>query len=144
MNDLTFDSRYQNLHMDRANPNSMITVNININTNLASNTTPYLVYRFAHGYNYTPQFWGYWNINYGPGLLDSNGDRVSRRGYGYISWSTAAMPQANFFYTVDSTYVELYFYYEYPFVSPPRYVSGTSGTFTGYVFANDRSNQTYG
>lgn len=129
--------------MDRANENSMITIDVNINTNLSFSSQPRLVYRYAHGYDYTPQFWGYWDVEYGPNMLGPSGERVTRRGYGYITFSTAVAVLANFYYKVDSSYVELYFLYDSQFTDTGRFSAGTKATFTGYLFANDRVNQKY-
>ena len=138
MSDIIYSSKYQNLHMDRARPNSMITVNFSVNTNLAYDPSPRLLYEYAHGYNYTPQFWGLWDVKYGAGL-----DNILKRGYGYISRTTAVATTANFYYEVDYTHVRIYFHFDGLFPASKPNPSGTTGTFTGYVFANDRINQTY-
>lgn len=138
MKGITFYSKYQNLHMDRANENNMITVDLTISSNLGSTDTPYLVYQYEHGYDYTPQFWGLWDIDYGPGLYD-----FTRRGYGFITHNTDAGLAANFYYTVDDTYVKIYFHFNNYGAIPGIYTSGTSARFTGYLFANDRTSQNY-
>lgn len=137
MNQLVYNSQYQNLHMDRANAKAMFTVNININSNLASSETPRLIYQYAHGYNYSPQFWGLWDIKYSSGLSN-----VTRRGYGYITHNTGFGLTASFYYVVDSTFVKLYFLHNSA-VTPKPSTAGTKATFTGYLFANDRTKQDY-
>lgn len=137
MKDIIYNSQYQNLHMDRANPESMKTVKISINTKLTSKTTPRLLYRYKHGYDYTPQVWGLWDIKYSSEL-----GGAARRGYGYITHNTGAGLQADFYYTVDSMYVNLYFKY-FSVLNPGPPTGGTKATFTGYVFANDRTDQDY-
>lgn len=123
--------------MDRAMPEAMKTINISINTNLTSSATPRQVYRYAHGYNYVPQFWGLWDIKYSSALSNN-----IRRGYGYITHNTGAGLTASFYYTVDATFITLYFHFQTT-LSPVPATSGTKATFTGYLFANDRTDQDY-
>lgn len=139
MKELIYNSKHQNLHMDRANKESMKTVNVTINTNLSYSTTPRLVYRYKHGYDYVPQFWGLWDIDYFP---NSSSYTNTKRGYGYITHNTGAGLAANFYYTVDAEHVNLYFIFN-GFISPKPNVSGTKAIFTGYSFANGRNNQDY-
>lgn len=137
MKKIIYTSQYQNLHMDRANPESMKTVQININTNLAASDTPRLIYRYKHGYDYIPQFWGLWDIKYSSGLSN-----VTRRGYGHITHNTGFGLTASFYYTVDTEYVNIYFLHN-SFTTPKPSTAGTKATFTGYLFANDRTKQDY-
>ena len=137
MNNLIYTSQYQNLHMDRAKQDSMKTVQININTKLASSTTPRLLYRYAHGLGYTPQFWGLWDIQYAAGELGG----TKKRGYGYITHNTGSELTASFYYTVDSTYISLYFLFNTADTSVTT--AGTKATFTGYLFSNGRNSQDY-
>lgn len=139
MKNIIYNSQYQNLHMDRANKEAMKTVKVTINTNLAYSSTPRRLYRYKHGYDYPPQFWGLWDINYFP-----NGPtnyRFNRRAYGFILHNTAGTMLCTFYYTVDSEYVNLYLLFNGTVTKPN--ISGTNLTFTGYVFANDRSPQDY-
>ena len=140
MKKLLYDSRNQNLHMDRAKKDSMKTVKLTVNTNLAYSATPRLIHRYAHGYPYVPQFWGLWDIKYAAGGLGGG----TRRGYGFISHNTGFALNADFYYTVDATYVSIYFLFNsVTGLSPKPNTAGTTATFTGYLFANDRSNQDY-
>lgn len=140
MSGIVYTSKYQNLHMDRAVADSMKTVNITINTNLPFSSSAVLLYRYAHPYSYTPQFWGLWDIRMGPNV-GAIANQV-RRGYGGINVSTAIATRAKFFYTVDETHISLYLIYDG--LSTPPNIAGTTATFTGYLFANDRTNQVYG
>lgn len=135
MKDMIYNSKYQNLHMDRAKSFSMFTVNLTSTSALASSATPRLLATITHNLGYVPQFWGLWDIQYGAGL-----DNVVRRGYGYISHNTGIGLTANFYYTVDSTAVKVYFHYETAGTKKP---TGTTAKFTGYLFANDRLTQDY-
>jgi hypothetical protein len=67
-------------------------------------------------------------------------DFTYRRGYGYMIHNTGGGLIANFYYTVDAQYVNLYFHYE---TAGSYDTSDTTATFTGYVFANDRESQDY-
>lgn len=143
MNKLIYNSRYQNLHLDRANKNSMITVKLNINKNFPSNANnSVMLYKFNHGYNYIPQVWGLWDIKYGPGS-----NNVIKRGYGYQVNNTGVGLVFDFYYTVDATSVTLWckfsFWNATGSGNPDPYSKGTVATFTGYIFANDRSSQNY-
>jgi len=150
MSDLIYDSRNQNLHMDRANIESMKTVNVTISSNLSSSANPVLLYTYAHGYNYTPQFWGLWDIDYLPNVqAEYNFLKGKQRGYGYITHNTGIGFVFSFYYTVDSTDIKLYclFTDEAIFNGIPIPVALTNGTtaqLTGYVFANGRGDQQYG
>lgn len=137
MKNIIFNSRYQNLHMDRANVESMKTVTININSNLASSTTPVLVYQYNHNLGYVPQFWGLWDIKYAQGDLGG----ITRRGYGYITHNTGFGLTASFYYTVDSTSIKLYFLFNSQLSGTTT--AGTVAKFTGYLFSNGRNNQDY-
>ena len=123
--------------MDRAKSNSMFTVNINVNSNLASSTTPRLVYQYNHGYGYIPQFWGLWDIQYASGNLGG----VYRRGYGYIVHNTGAGLTASWYYTIDATSIKLYFLFNTSLSGTNT--AGTKATFTGYLFANGCNDQDY-
>lgn len=138
MKNITFYSKYQNLHLDRANAKNMVTVNLTINSSLASTDTPYLIYQYEHGYDYTPQFWGLWDITYGQNLYSH-----TKRGYGYINHNTGAGLTASFYYTVDSTHVKLYFHYNNWAEIGGVNTVGTTAKFTGYLFANGRNSQNY-
>lgn len=139
MKNITFYSPYQNLHMDRANDKNMLTVDLTISSNLASTDTPYLIYQYEHGYDYIPQFWGLWDIHYGTNLGNFN-----RRGYGFITHNTGVGLAANFYYTVDATYVKVYFHYNNTIPGGGGYnTAGTTAKFTGYLFANGRESQNY-
>ena len=139
MKDIIYNSQYQNLHMDRANKESMKTIKVTFNSNLAYSTTPRLLARYKHGYNYVPQIWGLWDINYFPNA--SSTYKLTARGYGYINHNTGAGMTASFYYTVDSEYVNLYFIFNGSVTKPTTV--GMTAVFTGYVFANDRQNQDY-
>ena len=132
-----FSSKHQNLHLDRAKADSMKTVQVNITTNLTSSATPRLLYRYAHGYSYIPQFWGLWDITYAAGNLGG----VKKRGYGYIVHNTGFGLTASFYYTIDATYVNLYFLFNTSLSGTNT--AGTTATFTGYLFANDGQDQDY-
>lgn len=136
MSKFTYLSQYQNLHMDRANPESMKTVNITFNTNLPNSNTPRLMYRYKHGYSYRPQMWGLWNIKYSADLGGSN-----RRAYGNVWHNTGAGLVHTIYYTVDTEYVSLYVLHNAN--GATFRTSGETITFTGYVFANDLTNQDY-
>lgn len=140
MSDFIYDSRYQNLHMDRANFESMKTINITIDTSLPSSSTPVLLYEYEHGYNYKPQFWGLWDINYMP---KESTYAHTTRGYGIVYHNTGFGFVFTFYYNVTETSIELYALYNTA-VSPTPDCSGTTATFTGYLFANGRNSQTYG
>lgn len=137
MKGITFTSRYQNLHMDRAMPNSMKTVNITFNSNLASSGSPILLYQYDHNLGYVPQFWGLWDIKYPNNGLGG----VTKRGYGTIWHNTGLTPRFDFFYTVTSTNIKLYCFYNS--VMPDTGTSGTKVTFTGYLFSNGTNSQDY-
>ena len=137
MKNIIYNSQYQNLHMDRAKLDSMKTVQVNINTNLSSSATPRLLYRYAHGLGYTPQFWGLWDIQYAPGTLGG----TKKRGYGHIANNTGYGLEASFYYTVDSTYISLYFLFDTADTSVTT--AGTTATFTGYLFSNGINSQDY-
>ena len=136
MKNIIYNSQYQNLHMDRAMPNSMKTVDITINSNLASSATPRLLYQYDHNLGYVPQFWGLWDIKYATGTLGG----TRRRGYGYIH-NTGFGLTASFYYTVDSTYISLYFLFNTADTSVTT--AGTTATFTGYLFSNGTDSQDY-
>ena len=140
MSNLIYDSRNQNLHMDRANAESMKTINITFDNDLPSSATPVLLYTYEHGYDYVPQFWGLWDINY---VVASPGLSYRKRGYGYVPHNTGFGFAFSFYYIVDATYVKLYCVFETT-ISPVPACSGTTAQFTGYVFANDRTTQAYG
>lgn len=143
MKDITYSSQYQNLHMDRAKLDSMKTVNVTINTNFTSSATPRLLYRYPHGLPYRPQFWGLWDINYFTNVQSQyNYLKYNRRAYGYVVHNTGAGLSANLYYTVDDTYINLYFHFQTT-LSPVPNTSGTTLTFTGYLFSNSRENQDY-
>lgn len=137
MKNIIYNSKYQNLHMDRAKLDSMKTITVNINSNLPYSSTPVLLYQYEHGLGYTPQFWGLWDIQYAGGNLGS----VRRRGYGYITHNTGFGLTASFYYTVDSTSIKLYFLFNAVFDGVTT--SGTVAKFTGYLFSNGRNNQDY-
>ena len=144
MKGITYLSRYQNLHMDRAKLDSMKTINLTITSNLTSSSTPRMVHRYAHGLGYVPQFWGLWDINYFPNTQTTyNYLKYTRRTYGYVSHDTSAGLTANFYYTVDSTYITLYFHFQTT-LNPVPFTNGTTAKFTGYLFSNDRTTQDYG
>lgn len=129
--------------MDRANKNSMITVDCTITTDLLYSASPRLIYEYAHGYDYTPQFWGLWDVRFANTFTASAPEDRLIRAYGE-AWYGAAEPQAGFYYTVDSSHIRLYFHFDGSFpVSRPNPI-GTTAVFTGYLFANDRTNQVYG
>lgn len=134
---LTYNSRYQNLHMDRANINAMKTVNVTVTSNLPNSSTPILLHRYAHGYSYIPQVWGLWDIHYSSAL--GNG---SKRGYGTILHNTGIGLTCTFYYTVDATYVNCWLIFNTTSTPPPA-TSGMTAKFTGYVFANDLTAQDY-
>jgi hypothetical protein len=136
MKNIIFNSKYQNLHMDRAKLDSMKTITVNINSNLASSTTPVLLYQYEHNLGYVPQFWGLWDIQYAAGDLGG----AKRRGYGYIVHNTGFGLVASFYYTVDSTSIKLYFLFN-TFGSATT--AGTVAKFTGYLFSNGRNDQDY-
>lgn len=143
MKDITYLSRYQNLHMDRAKQDSMKTVNVTISSNLASSSTPRMVYRYEHKLGYTPQVWGLWDINYFPNVQSQYSFiNYTRRAYGYVSHNTGVGLSANFYYTVDSTYITLYFHFQTD-LSPVPLTNGTVAKFTCYLFSNDRKAQDY-
>lgn len=133
--------------MDRANAEYMKTITVTINTNLTSSATPRLLYTYEHGYNYTPQFWGLWEINYMPNAQSTPDysylKQPQRRGYGFIEHNTGVGFQFSIYYTVDSTYIKLYCVFNTT-LDPKPNCSGTTARLTGYLFANDRSNQQYG
>ena len=137
MKGITFISRYQNLHMDRAMPNSMKTVNITINSNLASSATPRLLYQYDHNLGYVPQFWGLWDIKYPNNGLGGG----TKRGYGTIVHNTSTTPVYTFFYVVTSMSVQLYCTYNT--TASNVGTSGTKVTFTGYLFSNGSNAQDY-
>ena len=130
--------------MDRANINNMKTVNITINTNLASSGVPVLLYTYNHGYSYIPQFWGLWDINYMPNAQSPTYDSLKKRvrGYGYVTHNTGFGFTFNFYYTIDATSIKLYCIFD-TFFDPKPNCSGTTAKFTGYLFANGRDNQDY-
>lgn len=132
--------------MDRAKLDSMKTVNITISTDLASSSTPVLLYEYDHGYNYIPQFWGLWDINYLPNAQSPTYDYLKqpqRRGYGYITHNTGIGFVFSIYYTVDITSIKLYCLFNTT-LSPKPNISGTTARLTGYLFANGRNDQEYG
>ena len=137
MKGITFISRYQNLHMDRAVPNSMKTVSITFNSNLASSATPRLLYQYDHDLGYVPQFWGLWDIKYPNNTFNG----ITKRGYGNISHNTGAGLVFTFFYIVTSTSIKLYCVYNTTATNAGT--SGTKATFTGYLFSNGSNAQDY-
>lgn len=143
MKGLTYLSKYQNLHMDRAKPDSMKTINLTVTSNLTSSSTPRMIYRYAHGLGYTPQFWGLWDINYFPNAQSQyNYLKYNRRAYGYVVHNTGASLMASYYYTVDDTYITLYFHFQTT-LSPVPLTNGMTAKFTGYLFSNDRNTQDY-
>ena len=104
MKGITYISKYQNLHMDRAMKDSMKTVNITFNSNLPSSPTPVLLYQYNHNLGYIPQFWGLWDIQYPGGAFSG----IRKRGYGTILHNTGAFLIFTFYYRVDETSVKLY------------------------------------
>lgn len=139
-NDFIYLSRYQNLHMDRVNNNSMSTTEISIETNFDYNQPPVLIHRYRHGYSYRPQFWGLWDIQ-----LNSDFGGIYIRMYGLPAYMTGLGPSADFHYEVDDEYVNIYFSYSDPRPGTPARLdtSGIKATFTGYIFANDLNEQDY-
>lgn len=138
MKNIIYSSQYQNLHMDRANPEAMKTVNITIATSLGKSSTPRLLYRYKHGYDYKPQFWGLWDINFFP---NSSANTRVKRGYGLIPHNTGIGLTVNFYYIVDDEYVNLYLLYNT--IQTPPNIAGTTAKFTGYLFANGVDSQDY-
>lgn len=137
MKGITFISKYQNLHMDRAMLNSMKTVNITFNSNLASSTTPRLLYQYDHNLGYVPQFWGLWDIKYPNNAFEGR----TKRGYGGIWHNTGLGLDFTFFYTVTSTSIKLYCRYNTG--ASNAGTSGAKATFTGYLFSNGSNAQDY-
>lgn len=143
MKGLTYLSKYQNLHMDRAKKDSMKTVNVTFTTNRPSSSTPILLHEYAHGLGYTPQFWGLWDINYFPNVQSQYSYLTyNRRAYGYVVHNTGAGLTASFYYTVDSTHIRLYCHFQTT-LSPVPNTIGMNVKFTGYLFSNDRNTQDY-
>lgn len=143
MKNIIYNSQYQNLHMDRAKLDSMKTIDVTIASNLTSSATPRLLYQYEHGLGYTPQFWGLWDIDYFPNVQSTYSYLTyTRRAYGYVSHNTGAGLTANFYYTVDDTYIKLYFHFQTT-LSPVPLTNGTTAKFTGYLFSNDRTEQDY-
>lgn len=130
-------SSYQNLHLDRANKNSMITINIGFFHDVANDGQPKLLYRYEHGLNYIPIFWGFWQVTW-PG-------NVQNRGYGSLSRTGGAGVQADLYYTIDNKYVYLYVRKSSLFggATGSLALNGTRVTFTGYAFSNDRSTKEF-
>lgn len=143
MKGMTYLSRYQNLHMDRAKKDSMKTVDITFTSNLTSSSTPRLIFEYEHGLGYTPQFWGLWDINYFTNVQSQYSYmKYNRRAYGYVVHNTGAGLTASFYYKVDSTHIRLYFHFQTS-MSPVPATNGMTVKFTGYLFSNDRTTQDY-
>lgn len=139
MSDLIYLSRYQNLHMDRTNPENMKQVNITVDTDLSVSSSPRLVHRYRHGYDYPPQFWGLWEVKYPAGMFEPQ--QVIFRGYGYAGYGLFNL-NFYFYYEVDEEWVNLYLVYDEIFGKSID-TRGATARFTGYLFANDLTPQDY-
>jgi hypothetical protein len=94
-----------------------------------------MFYKFRHGYNYKPQVWGLWDIEWSASL-----GGFSANGYGQLSNSTG-FPSSSIWYTFDEEWVYLNIYkgdLGFGFSA-----IGTIVTLTTYIFADDLTSQDY-
>lgn len=133
MDNLVFLSKYQNLHMDRVNPENMKEVNVTVNSDIPIDPSKRLVYRYKHGYTYKPQFWGMWEIVLPPSVMPPSG--VTLRNYSSAGVTNIGL-NLFFHYEVDSEYINLYINFNQPFGKNVNII-GTTARLVGYTFAND-------
>lgn len=129
--DRTKQTSFQNIHIFFANEPPAPAVGD------LTTTTVTLLYRFAHGYTYTPSIWTFYRavgvtgsfivggITYfmDSGVIGGNNTGVNSP-YAYIDT------------IVDSTYVSIYLY-KYTGVGPQIFVAGSGLNIRSYVFAED-------
>lgn len=95
------------------------------------------IYSFAHGYTYTPEMWGLWNVTWG--TLSLMPGKV-QNGYGTIFSSTGA-PASTIAYSIDATNVNLIL--TFGTFGGGDSLIGSVFTLTSYVFADDLQPQDY-
>lgn len=135
---ILMSTRFPFAKIDQTMSNSFRTTHLTFLNNTANGVNTE-IYRFAHGYDYTPQMWGLWEITWGPGVPSS---WYTFNGYGTVSSSTG-MPYAYVSYGIDDTYVYLYAGWYDPFGLSPVDLTGTTLTLTTYIFADDLSEHDY-
>jgi hypothetical protein len=140
---LLLDSKYPFAKIDSTIPTSFQTIDISFLATPTSGVETE-VYSFAHGYDYTPQVWGLWNVTY-PVTIDWI-DYIQAYGY-YVSGTGAGARLLELKYTVDSTNVKLYVTatdsVAPPEIIPPINIVGVTARLTIYIFTDDLTDQDY-
>jgi len=137
MSDILMSTRFPFAKIDQTMDESFRTTHITFLNNTLNGVSTE-IYRFAHGYDYTPQMWGLWEVTWGAGILVSG----TFNGYGTIV-STTGIPMASLSYSFDDTNVYLYAMWTDPFGLSPLDFTGTTATLTTYIFADDLSEHDY-
>lgn len=142
--DITFSTRYPFHKLDSTNMNSFEIISVFFNTEppdpvMPTSTATFsntLVYKYAHGYTYTPSTWFLLSLDNFATTIGSEGAMILT--IGQIPGSTNAI----FNIQVDSTYV--YFYvaktWGYVFGTPdpnPPHIIGFTVSVRAYIFVND-------
>ena len=142
--DITFSTRYPFAKLDSTNQNSFEVISLFFNTeppnppSNASGTTHSntLVYKYAHGYTYTPSTWFLLSLNNFTSTLGPEGSMI------LVSGQLPGSTNAIFNITVDDTYVYFYIYktWGYVFGTPdpnPPNIIGYTVSIRAYIFVED-------
>jgi hypothetical protein len=133
--DIIMTTRFPFAKIDQTKLDTFRTTTITFLRDPTPNVTT-VITSFAHGYNYTPQVWGLWDINWSGAL-----GGFEANGYGSVSNSTG-VPSSTFDYTVDETNVYIRFKLGHTGFSTPS-ATGTTATLTTYIFVDDLQEATY-
>jgi len=144
--DITFSTRYPFHKLDSTNPNSFEIISLFFNTEPPNPTPPTstatfsntLVYKYAHGYSYTPSTWFLISINNFTTTIGPEGSII-------FTSPTSGLPNstnARLNIQVDDTYVYFYVYKTWGYVfgipdpNPPNII-GFTVSVRAYVFVED-------
>lgn len=137
LSDLIMVTRYPLAKLDSQLSSSFKTIDISFLTTPPLYTET-LLYSFPHGYDYTPQIWGLWNItDSGTGLSSIQYDQA----YGTYIANSGAGIGFYLYYKFNYETIDLYIY-PYDALGTLNLV-GVTAKLTAYIFADDLSEQDY-
>jgi len=143
--DVTFSTRYPFAKLDSTNENSFEVISLFFNTEPPDPATPTtttttsntLVYKYAHGYTYTPSTWFLLSLNNFTNTLGPEGSIIE-----VAPGSNLSLTYATLNITVDDTYVYFYVYKQWwakgGVIDPnPPHVIGLTVSIRAYIFVED-------
>lgn len=140
MKGLLYSSQYQNLHIDRLMKNSMFTLKCNITSNLIEGAR--LLKTYHHNLGYIPQYWLFWDVNWG----SIPGASRFRRSVG-TALAGSAISWVELYGVADENDLRIYIKMVRQniggYTNPLQPTKGLSFTLTGYIFSNDTVSQDY-